>query len=97
VVAEHPEELAAEATHLIANGGNVVLLSAAVVWEIEIKQALGKLDVPRDSSDFSPRSSSPSCPCASITRTRCAGYRRYTVIPSIGSWWRKRCRRRQRW
>jgi PIN domain nuclease of toxin-antitoxin system len=42
-----PGELAAEATQLIANGGNVVLLSAAVVWEIEIKQALGKLDVPK--------------------------------------------------
>ncbi len=34
----------------IAHGENLVFLSAAVVWEIRIKEALGKLDIP---SDFS--------------------------------------------
>jgi PIN domain nuclease of toxin-antitoxin system len=32
----------------IANGENLVFLSAAVVWEIRIKEALGKLDIPSD-------------------------------------------------
>ncbi len=36
--------------HRIAHGENLVFLSAAVVWEIRIKEALGKLDIP---SDFS--------------------------------------------
>ena len=34
----------------IAKGENLVFISAAVVWEIRIKEALGKLDIP---SDFS--------------------------------------------
>jgi PIN domain nuclease of toxin-antitoxin system len=29
-------------------GGNIVYVSAAVVWEIAIKRALGKLDAPDD-------------------------------------------------
>ncbi len=33
---------------LIAAGDNLVFLSAAVVWEIRIKQALGKLEIPAD-------------------------------------------------
>lgn len=38
--------LARRARQAIANGGNTVFLSAVVVWEIRIKQSLGKLEVP---------------------------------------------------
>jgi PIN domain nuclease of toxin-antitoxin system len=30
----------------ISDGGNLIFVSAAVVWEIRIKQSLGKLDIP---------------------------------------------------
>jgi PIN domain nuclease of toxin-antitoxin system len=36
----------------IANGDNAVFLSAAVIWEIRIKQALGKLKLPRNFRDI---------------------------------------------
>ena len=39
-------ELATEAREAIADPLNEVLVSAATVWEIEIKRALGKLDAP---------------------------------------------------
>ena len=42
--------LSSAVKHRIAHGENLVFLSAAVVWEIRIKEALGKLDIP---SDFS--------------------------------------------
>ena len=32
----------------IADPGNTVFLSAAVVWELRIKQAIGKVDLPGD-------------------------------------------------
>jgi PIN domain nuclease of toxin-antitoxin system len=37
-------ELSASARAAIADPANVVLVSAATVWEIEIKRALGRLD-----------------------------------------------------
>jgi len=40
-------DLADEARRAIADPANDVLVSAATVWEIEIKRALGKLDAPR--------------------------------------------------
>lgn len=40
------ERLGDNARRHIADGSNRVLLSAAVVWEIGIKRALGKLSVP---------------------------------------------------
>ena len=46
---DHPA-LSSAVKNRIANGENLVFLSAAVVWEIRIKEALGKLDIP---SDFS--------------------------------------------
>ncbi|MFH1115808.1 MAG: type II toxin-antitoxin system VapC family toxin [Pseudomonadota bacterium] len=36
------------ARSLVANSDNLVFPSAAVVWEIRIKQALGKLEIPAD-------------------------------------------------
>lgn len=39
-------ELSASAREAIASGDNPVFVSAATVWEIAIKRALGKLDVP---------------------------------------------------
>ena len=32
----------------ISDGGNLIFVSAAVIWEIRIKQSLGKLDIPQD-------------------------------------------------
>ena len=40
--------LSAEARAAIADAANDVLVSAATVWEIEIKRALGRLDSPDD-------------------------------------------------
>jgi len=40
--------LSKQAKANISNGHNLVFLSAAVVWEIRIKQALGKLIIPSD-------------------------------------------------
>ena len=38
--------LSEKAKTTIADGNNLVLISAAVIWEIRIKQALGKLEIP---------------------------------------------------
>ena len=43
--------LAPEARSLISDPENDVLVSAATVWEIALKQALGKLDAPDDLVD----------------------------------------------
>jgi PIN domain nuclease of toxin-antitoxin system len=40
------ERLSENARRHLTDGSNVVLLSAAVVWEVAIKRALGKLRVP---------------------------------------------------
>jgi PIN domain nuclease of toxin-antitoxin system len=39
-------DLSREAVSLIGDPGNVVFVSVATMWEIAIKQALGKLDIP---------------------------------------------------
>jgi PIN domain nuclease of toxin-antitoxin system len=44
---DHPA-LSSAVRNRIANGENLVFLSAAVVWEIRIKEAIGKLDIPTD-------------------------------------------------
>jgi PIN domain nuclease of toxin-antitoxin system len=44
---DHPT-LSDEAKTAIADGKNLIFISAVVVWEIRIKQALGKLKVPRN-------------------------------------------------
>ena len=41
----HPN-LSRQARTAIADGRNLVFVSAAVIWEIQIKQALGKLKIP---------------------------------------------------
>jgi PIN domain nuclease of toxin-antitoxin system len=38
--------LSPKANSAIAEGNNLVLISAAVIWEIRIKQSLGKLEIP---------------------------------------------------
>jgi len=38
--------LSVEAREAIADPGNLIVLSAAVIWEIRIKQAIGKLKLP---------------------------------------------------
>jgi len=45
---DDPLEMDGRARKSIADGNNVVFISAAVIWEIRIKQALGKLIIPPD-------------------------------------------------
>jgi len=40
--------LSKKARTSIADGKNMVFISAVVIWEIKIKQALGKLEIPED-------------------------------------------------
>ena len=40
--------LSDEARSIIADGEHLVFVSAATIWEIRIKEALGKLEIPRD-------------------------------------------------
>jgi len=40
--------LSEHARTAIADSDNLIILSAVVIWEIRIKQALGKLDIPTD-------------------------------------------------
>ena len=44
----NPSRLSKAARKAIGDGGNQVYVSAAVVWEIAIKKAIGKLDAPDD-------------------------------------------------
>lgn len=44
---DHPS-LSEKARGNIADGSNLVFVSAAVIWEIRIKQGLGKLEIPHD-------------------------------------------------
>lgn len=43
-----PARLSAPAREAIADGGNIVFVSATSAWEMEIKAGLGKLKVPHD-------------------------------------------------
>ncbi len=43
-----PDRLTDRAREALRDGGNEVLVSAASVWEVEIKRALGKLEAPDD-------------------------------------------------
>jgi PIN domain nuclease of toxin-antitoxin system len=45
---DDPKVLSKGARRAIRDGGNTVYVSAAVVWEIAIKKALGKLTAPED-------------------------------------------------
>jgi PIN domain nuclease of toxin-antitoxin system len=40
--------LSDKARRSISDGSNLIFVSAAVIWEIRIKQSLGKLDIPPD-------------------------------------------------
>jgi PIN domain nuclease of toxin-antitoxin system len=44
---DHPA-LSEKARSMISDGSNLIFVSAVVIWEIRIKQALGKLDIPSD-------------------------------------------------
>ena len=44
---DHPS-LSERVKKIIADGNNLAFVSAAVIWEIRIKQALGKLAVPSE-------------------------------------------------
>jgi len=48
---DHPS-LSKRAKTAIADSGNLVVLSAVVIWEIRIKQSLGKLTIPSDFFDI---------------------------------------------
>ena len=40
--------LSKKAKEAIADGGNIIFISAATIWEIRIKHSLGKLKIPRN-------------------------------------------------
>jgi PIN domain nuclease of toxin-antitoxin system len=61
-----PKKIAARAAKLIASGRHAVWFSAASVWEIEIKRALGKLDVPDDLLDVAAESQFTELPVAAV-------------------------------
>ena len=44
---DHPD-LKESARSVIADGGNMVFVSVASIWEIRIKEALGKIEIPND-------------------------------------------------
>jgi len=44
--------LSRKAKDAIADGKNLVFISAAVIWEIRIKQKLGKLELPHNFQQF---------------------------------------------
>ena len=48
---DNPSILSEKAHSAIAEGENLVFISAAVAWEIAIKKALGKLDAPDNLED----------------------------------------------
>jgi PIN domain nuclease of toxin-antitoxin system len=50
----NPEKLSAQALSLLANPQNDLLLSAASVWEIAIKYALGQLALPLAPEEYVP-------------------------------------------
>lgn len=43
---DNPDTLSEQARDVIAQGENMVFISAAAAWEIAIKKALGKLEAP---------------------------------------------------
>ncbi len=43
---ENSSELAVSAREAIIDGNNLVFVSSATIWEISIKKAIGKLEVP---------------------------------------------------
>lgn len=45
---DNPRQLSSEARAAIGDGRNTVYVSAASIWEMMIKKALGKLDAPDD-------------------------------------------------
>ncbi len=49
-----PERLAAPAREIVEDRNNTLLLSAASVWEIAIKYALGKLPLPVPPTEYVP-------------------------------------------
>ena len=48
---ENSPRLGADAREIITDPGNEVFVSAATIWEIAIKRALGKLSFPSDVGD----------------------------------------------
>ena len=47
-LASAEEKLSANARTMLEDSGNILLLSAASVWEIGVKHALGRLPLPND-------------------------------------------------
>lgn len=46
-----PDRVGTNATALMLDGGNRLLLSSVSVWEVAIKEALGKIEPPADFAD----------------------------------------------
>ena len=74
----------------VADGRNRVFLSSASVWEMAIKQALGRLEVPEQPSMATARMGIARSQWRSPTPKPRSRSRRSTGIPSTGCWWLRR-------
>ncbi|SFT50191.1 hypothetical protein SAMN05192563_1001511 [Paraburkholderia aspalathi] len=85
--AEGASLLSSQAARLIEDPSNMLLVSAAAIWEIAIKHAKGNLRVhPRDARSVfaSPVSSNCRSPATTRRPWRCCRPTRITPIPSTG-------------
>jgi PIN domain nuclease of toxin-antitoxin system len=51
----NPERLSVRAFEIIESGENTILFSAASSWEIAVKYAIGKIDLPEPPDKFIPK------------------------------------------
>ncbi len=65
-------ELDAEASRSIADPSNAVLVSAATVWEIEVKRAAGRLEAPGELLEVLERSGIETLPVTAPDAVRAA-------------------------
>tara|TARA_B100000809_G_scaffold90051_2_gene88569 strand:- start:1644 stop:1856 length:213 start_codon:yes stop_codon:yes gene_type:complete len=68
---------------VIASGSNVVFISAATIWEVCMKQAIGKLQVSEDFQTVLEEQGSTLSTSRQATRMHLKSCRCITAIPSI--------------
>ena len=74
----------AAARQMIGEPRNQVLVSAASIWEISIKQAKGMLEAPEDLEALVEDEVLPNCRFRCFMDSRRVSYQRFTAIPLIG-------------
>jgi PIN domain nuclease of toxin-antitoxin system len=74
-------ELDASASRSIAEPSNAVLVSAATVWEIEVKRAAGRLDAPGELIEVLAQAGIDTLPITAPDAVRAAGLPMYHADP----------------